>query len=105
MVLRSYPLMVHHWENGIKQAIARKCRDTRRALNAWDEGEDTDHDSEPEQERNKQGVRARRIARQFIDDEAIVVRDTDDELPDLRTPPAQLTPTPTQTQGDPIYYL
>ena len=32
MVLRSFPLMVHAWENGAKQALARKCRDCRRGV-------------------------------------------------------------------------
>ena len=85
MVLRSFPLMVHAWENGAKQALARKCRDCRRGVDddednaaaarrgqEVDDGFDDDDDDD-----------IGRLAREFIDDEAIVVSDEDDELPDL----------------------
>ena len=106
MVLRSFPLMVHAWENGAKQALSRKCRDARRAMPNEDDDEDDDQeeprqDEDRDQERRDQGLRDqarhRRLARQFIDDEAIEDNDlTDDELPVLLTPPYQLTPTQTQ---------
>ena len=111
MVLRSFPLMVHAWENGAKQALSRKCRDARRAMPNEDDDEDDDQeeprqdedrDQEPrDQQRRDQELRDqarhRRLARQFIDDEAIEDNDlTDDKLPVLLTPPYQLTPTQTQ---------
>ncbi len=101
MVLRSFPLMVHAWENGAKQALSRKCRDARRAMpneddDEFDDQEEPRQDGVRDQERLDQ-ARHRRLARQFIDDEAIEDNDlTDDELPVLLTPPYQLTPTQTQ---------
>jgi hypothetical protein len=95
MVLRSYALMVHNWDNGIKQAIARKCRDARRSLAINDD--ETDHELEVEQDQAERR-RIDRLARAFIDDEAHeVIEDTDDDLPNLNTPPI----TPTQTQNEP----
>ena len=101
MVLRSFPLMVHAWENGAKQALSRKCRDARRAMpneddDEFDDQEEPRQDGGRDQERRDQ-ARHRRLARQFIDDEVIEDNDlTDDELPVLLTPPYQLTPTQTQ---------
>ena len=105
MVFRSYALMVHHWENGIKQAIARKCRDSRRDF--ANDDDDDDEDNECEAIPDEQGDRRRLVqarAREFLDVEAIEARDDDDEgLPDLNTPPAALSPTPTQTQDEPYF--
>ena len=88
MVLRSFPLMVHAWENGAKQALARKCRDCRR-------GVDDDEDNAAAARRRQEvddgfdDDDIGRLAREFIDDEAVVVSDEDDELPDLTQLPTQ----------------
>ena len=77
------------------------CRDTRRNLARLAD----DDDSDPEPQPDEQGDRRRQNARQFLDDEAIEVQDTDEELLDIRlTPPAQLTPTQTQDDPPPAYY-
>lgn len=89
--------MMHAWENGAKQAIARKCRDARRATaNDDDDYDEEDGDQDPQQT-ERQRLELRRLAREFIDDEAVEDNeDSDDELPVLLTPPYQLTPTQTQ---------
>ena len=70
------------WNNGICEALQRKCRDEERALRR-------DQESRTERRLREQNERIR-LARGFIDDEAIddceEDYDEDDELPEIISP-------------------
>ncbi len=71
------------WNNGICEALQRKCRDEERALRR-------DQESRTERRVREQNERIRNEARGFIDDEAIddgeEDYDDDDELPEITSP-------------------